>query len=92
MPVGQIDFGSRHVKKTQGIAGGKRPRLFRIDDIVGNGRDSRRGGRNGANGTEGSDDSHREPSIIVDDREGITGGGWGTRRTARRDRRASRGL
>ena len=61
---GQIDFGSRDVQKAQRIAAGKRARFFGIDDVVGNGGDTRRGGRNGANRTEGSDDSHREPSII----------------------------
>src|SRR5687767_12827077 len=60
----QIDFRARYVEKTEGIAVGQRPRFFGIDNVVGYGGDSGRGGRIWTNSTERSDDSHREPLII----------------------------
>ncbi len=62
----QVDLGPRHVQKAQRAGARQGARFLDVDDVVGNGRDMRRGGRIGANSTEGSDDSHREPSIIED--------------------------
>src|SRR5688572_5547481 len=60
----QIDFRARYVEKTEGIAVGQRTRFLGIDNVVGYGGDSGRGGRVWTNSAERSDDSHREPLII----------------------------
>jgi hypothetical protein len=61
----QIEFGARHVEKTQRIAGRKRSRLFGVDDVVGNSGHAGSVDRRGEKRTEGTDGRHVEPTIIA---------------------------
>lgn len=61
----KIDFGTGHMKETQGIPRRERSRLVSIDDVIGHGGDASGCSRSGTKGTEGLDGSHREPSIIT---------------------------
>jgi hypothetical protein len=60
----KVDFGSGDPQKTQGIAVRQRPRFFRADDVIRDGRDARGRLRCGPERAEWTDGSHTQPVIL----------------------------